>query len=432
MSDTTTPNYNFVLPSIGASQDTWGNKLNANWAEADAVIYALASGYLTLSGGVINGGLTISPPSGSALLELNKPAGTASNASEILGTTAGVLRWVVAVGTAEAESGSNAGSNFGIYRYDDGGNNLGEPLGINRATGNVSIAQALSVGGALSSGGALSVGGSLTASGGVTGGQITSTGGYFVVAPNYYLVRSSSDGAWRFVENGNTHFTLDAVGNLTIPGSFSAPHAVCSDFGGGPGGAASLHCWNTANQLTFRWYGGQNLAYRIDEAVEFSICTQSNAQDLQVFSTSGGPTGVGLGFADRSGTRGSCYADGWSDVRIKQDIRPTEVDALSLVEAIPVRAFSYTPAMADLYASMGKRQRVAGDADVRIGFVAQELQEHIPEAVYRLPGDVHQPDGSPLPDDALLIAQQPIVPFLVRAVQQLAARLAALEAPRSA
>lgn len=35
MSDTTTPNFGFTLPSVGASQDTWGAKLNANFTLLD-------------------------------------------------------------------------------------------------------------------------------------------------------------------------------------------------------------------------------------------------------------------------------------------------------------------------------------------------------------------------------------------------------------
>jgi hypothetical protein len=46
----------------------------------------------------------------------------------------GVNRWVVAK-TSTAESGSDAGSNFAVYRYDDAGDLLGTPFGIIRSTG---------------------------------------------------------------------------------------------------------------------------------------------------------------------------------------------------------------------------------------------------------------------------------------------------------
>ena len=43
MADGTTTNYGWVQPEVGASEDTWGTKLNANWAAVD-----------TLLGGVTN------------------------------------------------------------------------------------------------------------------------------------------------------------------------------------------------------------------------------------------------------------------------------------------------------------------------------------------------------------------------------------------
>ena len=60
MSGSTTPNYNFALPTIGGNQDSWGNLLNANWTAADSAIHTLASGYLPLTGGgAITGSLSV-------------------------------------------------------------------------------------------------------------------------------------------------------------------------------------------------------------------------------------------------------------------------------------------------------------------------------------------------------------------------------------
>jgi len=43
MADTTTTNQGWTKPEVGASEDTWGTKLNANWDALDALIGALTA-----------------------------------------------------------------------------------------------------------------------------------------------------------------------------------------------------------------------------------------------------------------------------------------------------------------------------------------------------------------------------------------------------
>lgn len=38
MADGTTTNYGFTLPEVGASEDTWGTKLNQNWSDLDGYL----------------------------------------------------------------------------------------------------------------------------------------------------------------------------------------------------------------------------------------------------------------------------------------------------------------------------------------------------------------------------------------------------------
>lgn len=61
-----TPNFSFDLPTVGASKDTWGTSLNANWTSLDTLLATYlttavaASTYVPLAGGTITGKLTLS------------------------------------------------------------------------------------------------------------------------------------------------------------------------------------------------------------------------------------------------------------------------------------------------------------------------------------------------------------------------------------
>jgi hypothetical protein len=50
MADQNTTNYGFVKPEIGASEDTWGEKLNSNWDDADTAIKSLEDGKVNNTG----------------------------------------------------------------------------------------------------------------------------------------------------------------------------------------------------------------------------------------------------------------------------------------------------------------------------------------------------------------------------------------------
>lgn len=92
-------------------------------------------------------------PSNASLL-MNGAAGTYRN---ITGQTNGLARWTIQIGDGTAESGSNAGTNFGIYRYTDAGALIDAPLSFIRSsaaftfTGSGTVNGNLVVGGAITS-----------------------------------------------------------------------------------------------------------------------------------------------------------------------------------------------------------------------------------------------------------------------------------------
>lgn len=123
-------------------------------------------------------------------------------------------------------------------------------------------------------------------------------------------------------------------------------------------------------------------------------------------------TGGYLGVSADQGINGFNYApnSSWSDARLKENIRLTEVDALAALLATPVHSFDWN--------EDGRKRMPSLPEHIRVGLIAQEVEETMPEVVHTLPEL----------DDMRMIRDDLITPYLVRALQQLAARLTALEA----
>lgn len=90
-----------------------------------------ASGFITFTAGLQSTGGAVTAPS----YYINGPV----QWRNILAATNGVNRWSLNVANGDAETGSNAGSNFQIYALSDTGGGLSTPLQINRASGVVSL-----------------------------------------------------------------------------------------------------------------------------------------------------------------------------------------------------------------------------------------------------------------------------------------------------
>jgi hypothetical protein len=132
----------------------------------------------------------------------------------------------------------------------------------------------------------------------------------------------------------------------------------------------------------------------------------SGAQTMKVYSTGAGAYRF---YVDMAGTvfATSTTISAISDIRLKENVR--ELDAgLDTILALKPRRFDW---------KQGKGKDVRDD----IGFIAQEVEEVLPELI----GGWKAGEGEP--DDLKSVKAGDLIPVLVKAIQELTARVAQLE-----
>jgi hypothetical protein len=192
---------------------------------------------------------------------LNK--GGSGHSAWLTGAMSGVARWNIELGNGAAESGANAGSDFGVSRYSDAGAYLDSPLAINRSNGRVYV-NSLGCGGNLYVGSATYqtdgniympfVGDYLSnflRNGNGSGAYLSPNGNVGAYA---YKCRQGYNGAW-----GNNNFNIYWNGsaaqiwidntNVTLPGGFS-DYRLKKDIAGAP---AALDLVERVNVVAYRW-----------------------------------------------------------------------------------------------------------------------------------------------------------------------------------
>lgn len=196
-----------------------------------------------------------------------------------------------------------------------------------------------------------------------------------------------TDGATPFYlyTNGTEAVRLDSTQNVLI-------------------GASSLHS-NERLSVAKTGSGNRAAVLKNDDSASASAIVWNAATTgdnvFLGFSTEAGGTSRGSIDYNRGGT--AVRYNTTSDARLKENVADAQ-DAGSIIDGIRVRSFDW---------------KAGGHTDY--GFVAQELVEHVPDAV-------KVGDAGETVSDAWQVDYSKLVPLLVKEVQSLRARVAQLEA----
>jgi hypothetical protein len=311
------------------------------------------------------------------------------------------------------------GSNQLLFANMGGGGNWQATLGYFDTSGNFWATAALT-GNWIHSTGSMQIDGDATVNGRITANYIRATdsimcdSGNFFIGNNqaYRLQRESWSGSWVFYDNNTWNFQVNSNGDAQTRMTHYAQDHFCRNalrtgndwnFYLGPGGGGRLlqfagnwyQQWNSSNG-EYAWYA--NGGWMFGQRTSDWLCWNGT-----------GPVG-GYG----------AYQN-FSDARGKTDITHTEVGLPEVMRMKPARfTRKWKPELITGRTFPDGRPQPDFIPRSEIGFIAQELQEALPEAVVEVADFV---DG----EARLMMTLDPIVAALVNAVKTLNGRLVKLE-----
>jgi hypothetical protein len=197
---------------------------------------ALINNKVAKAGDTMTGGLSIQRTNAPGILTLQN-LGTIEHTGFVTFARGSFARWNI---------GSNPGADdLAFYRYADDGTYLGQPMLINRLTGNIQMAQNLGVSGNLSVSGAISCSGAIA-----TGSYLTTNGGV--------LYMNAGGSAYHHFDGTNHIFrpgALNSGNGLIANGPITAVTALNMS-----GLITAQHIWPVADNTyycghpSYRWY----------------------------------------------------------------------------------------------------------------------------------------------------------------------------------
>jgi hypothetical protein len=485
MADSTTATYLFTQPEVGASDDTWGTKLNANWAKLDGFLASadftetgFTGGSATALGSVFRiasvtptlqwietdatlpaGRYRAYVASGSFALSANTAsAGDFSTSQAIFTASASGISFGVPVSGSPTFLGNLTISSTSPQLYFEETDQT-DPAGryrfyasignfyFQRATtadwgsnntiwsyvsGEVTFSTPVTVGGT----GRLNLDGTSPYIWLHDSDGVAATRNYVITGNNGTLRLSKADDAGTIVatmftgdeDNVYLHPNVSLATASTTGGTVNIGHSTTSQIGFQRAGSNYIK-WPNAGNMTFVTDTGVNAAVLTGALFNTYGLTQlaitdgtvnigsTSSSTIEFRRSSGGinylkvPDGTSLRVQATGGgnwanvSSASGWAAGTSDVRLKENIKPIHYGLDTVLALRPIQF--------DWIAE--KRHD--------IGFSAQDVEKLIPEIVELWPAD---PDNEG-EIDTYALRKDALVAVLVKAVQELNARIEKLE-----
>jgi len=251
---------------------SWDNSAGENWLQkvGDGPLYLQGGGQDTVIGGLLS--IDRTGDAAKAELMLISDDSQYAGINLLTGTS---RRWYLD-SSNDPESGSEAGSNFELHRYDDSGSWLGRPLLINRATGLITLDGDVAFGGVrfqMEPDGESSIAG-------IPGIRFNFNDATYNTAFEYN--RASHEFGW-VIDNAYKMFLgaskLYLDGNLEVNGGLITSVSTS--------GALVLAGGSDNNGANIELYGGSMSGSAVIDATWLAIRSQNGGTDYATFSSSG-------------------------------------------------------------------------------------------------------------------------------------------------